>query len=313
MRVNFRTCGNCDAPLTGPYCAQCGQHAHESARSLGVLFHDAWHLITHLDGRFWSTLSTLMTQPGRLTLDYFAEHRARYLPPFRLYFVLSLLFFGLASVIEHLNPAAAGAHRTLTPAELAEIRAELQQAGVAAPALEHHLKATDAGVDIDFGPEDCERLQLPWLQAAVRAACKRQIADSGRSMVHAFSAYIPRMMFVFLPLVALVMVPLYWARHYYVEHLVFFLHTHAALFVAMMLELLLGLLAHALSWLAPLASAGGIAVSCYALWYIYRSMRRYYGEGRAATLGKLAVVSLSYLTFLGIMVGATLLFSALTA
>ncbi len=311
--MSSTTCGNCDAPLTGPYCAHCGQHAHESARSLGALFHDAWHLITHVDGRLWTTLATLLTQPGRLTRDYFAGRRARHLPPFRLYFVLSLLFFGLASVSEHLHPSGAIAHRDLTPADVAGIRADLQQAGAAAPAIARHLHATDSGIDVDVGPATCDRLQLRWLQAEVRAACRRQIADSGKSMAHAFRSYIPKMMFVFLPLVALVMVPLYWTSHYYVEHLVFFLHTHAALFLAMMLDMLLELLSHALAWLNALAALGGIALSCYAVWYVYRSMRRFYGEGRAATLGKLAVISLSYLTFLAVMMAATLLISALTA
>jgi hypothetical protein len=129
------TCGNCNAPLTGPYCAQCGQHAHESARSLGALFHDAWHVVTHLDGRFWSTLRLLLLRPGQLTLEYFAERRARYVPPVRLYFVISIAFFitffGLSSPTRHGAPAAAatgsGAQQPLA-AELGGIKAEIKQA-----------------------------------------------------------------------------------------------------------------------------------------------------------------------------------------
>src|ERR1700722_7637243 len=97
--VHNASCLNCSAALVGPYCAQCGQHAHESARSLHVLFHDAWHLITHLDGRVWHTLVALLIRPGRLTREYFADHRARYVPPFRLYFVISVAFFGLGSLV----------------------------------------------------------------------------------------------------------------------------------------------------------------------------------------------------------------------
>ncbi|HTC52494.1 MAG TPA: DUF3667 domain-containing protein [Steroidobacteraceae bacterium] len=89
---------NCSAALSGPYCAQCGQHAHESARSLHVLFHDAWHLITHLDGRVWHTPVALLLRPGFLTREYFADHRARFVPPFRLCFVISGAFFGRCSL-----------------------------------------------------------------------------------------------------------------------------------------------------------------------------------------------------------------------
>lgn len=91
-------CANCAARLYGHYCAQCGQHAHESARSLGTLLHDAWHVFTHIDGRFWQTLRRLAFSPGHLTREYFAERRARYILPFRLYIVISLIFFGLASL-----------------------------------------------------------------------------------------------------------------------------------------------------------------------------------------------------------------------
>ena len=65
-RVSCASCGNCNAPLTGPYCAQCGQHAHQSARSLSVVLHDGWDLLTHLDGRFWSTLRRLLSQVDRI-------------------------------------------------------------------------------------------------------------------------------------------------------------------------------------------------------------------------------------------------------
>ncbi|MBS0396399.1 MAG: DUF3667 domain-containing protein, partial [Proteobacteria bacterium] len=98
------TCRNCDAPLTGPYCAQCGQHVHDSARSVGALLHEGWHVLTHVDGRFWATLRLLMARPGQLTLEYFAERRARYAPPVRLYLVISIVFFGLNSLTGHFQP-----------------------------------------------------------------------------------------------------------------------------------------------------------------------------------------------------------------
>ncbi len=57
----------------GPYCFDCGQHRH-SARSISALFEDAWHVATHIDGRFWQTLYILLFKPGKLTKEYFAGH-----------------------------------------------------------------------------------------------------------------------------------------------------------------------------------------------------------------------------------------------
>ena len=60
-------------------------------------------MITHVDGRFWSTLWLLLVRPGQLTLEYFAERRARFVPPVRLYLVISIVFFGLASLTSGLR------------------------------------------------------------------------------------------------------------------------------------------------------------------------------------------------------------------
>jgi hypothetical protein len=309
-------CGNCAAPLSGPYCAQCGQHAHESARSLKVLLHDALDLVTHMDGRFWYTIRTLLLQPGQLTVDYFAERRARYISPLRLYFVLSIVFFALAAANSNLpTKAAASGQPPLSASDAADLRDLQNQLHQAAPAIADNIKTT-AGVDMNLDADDCSKIDLrwPWLRDRLRGACQRQIADNGKSAAHAFGSYVPKMMFVFLPLMALIMVPLYrHPRRFYVEHLVFFLHTHAALFLVMIGDLLLSMAAGRLPHLTALSTAGNLAAGCYALWYVYRAMRRYYDDRRALTLAKLAVVSIAYQVFLAIMVMATLLLSALTA
>jgi hypothetical protein len=284
-------CGNCAAPLTGPYCAQCGQHAGESARSLGAVLHDGWHLFVHVDGRFWSTLWTLLAKPGQLTLDYFADRRARYVSPVRLYFVISIAFFAL----------------TATNSDLPS-----KSAADTAP-------AASAAANPNPDSSECDNIELrsPWLQARLRDACRRQIADNGKSAARAFGSYIPKMMFLFLPLVALTMLPLYRRpRHYYVEHVVFLLHIQAALFLVMIGDTLVSLATH---WLPRWRGVGSIvgfaaaAAAGYAIWCTYRAMRRYYGERRAPTLVKLAIVGIAYQVFLVLMVAATLLLSALTA
>jgi hypothetical protein len=201
-----------------------------------------------------------------------------------LYLVLSIAFFALTAA--NANPKAT----VVTPGQ--------------------------GSVDVAIDASDCAKIDLDWtwLQGRLRTACQRQIADNGKSAAHAFGSYVPKMMFIFLPLMALVMMPLYLApRHYYVEHLVFFLHAHAALFLVMIGDMLLGMLAHRVRHLGALASAGDLAAACYAVGYVYLAMRRYYGNGRALTLAKLAVVGVAYQVFLAIMVGATLLLSALTA
>ena len=89
-------CLNCGATLRGQYCGNCGQRARSRLISLWELVSDAFGDLFELDSRLWQTLIPLLVRPGRLTADYLAGRRARYMPPFRMYLVLSLVFFLVA-------------------------------------------------------------------------------------------------------------------------------------------------------------------------------------------------------------------------
>ena len=63
-----------------------------------------------------------------------------------------------------------------------------------------------------------------------------------------------------------------------------------------------------LSWLD---SASRFLVLLYALWYPYRSMRRYYAQGRAITAFKYALIASGYLVCLAFTLVGTALVTAL--
>jgi hypothetical protein len=281
-----RLCRNCESPLGGAYCSACGQAAHESARSLETLFHDAWNDLTSLDGRLWRTLGALAFRPGLLTSEYLRDRRAQYLPPFRLYLVLSLLFFALQAV------AARASHRPAVT---------LETSGQGAVALDRACSslATTGG----------ERLG-----SALVAGCKNAMADGGRTLGHAFLENVPKTFFLFLPLVALVLFGLFGrARRYYVEHLVLVLHMQAAMFllasfaVAVAAARRWGGLAETLENVAAAGLCG------YGAWYAFRSLRTVYGEGRGATIAKFAVLGLAYVILLVVTLAGTVLVSLLYA
>lgn len=387
-RPATEACANCNEPLLGHYCYECGQHARESARSLGTLFHDAWHVLTHVDGRFWQTLRRLAFSPGFLTNEYFAERRARYIPPFRLYLILSLVFFGLTSVssvfddspikVDTNSKAASKAELQKDAAEIARAKAELAKKGtvpaaVAQAALsraEERLqtkldaaaakeaaddakaagaatpvasgaaptgaaakapapkKAAAAGDDDErtgsknngmfFDAEQCTHLTMSpsWLERAVgpamKASCLRASRDGGKSLMHAIGANIPKMMFVFLPLIAAVMLLLYWfPRRYYVEHLVFYLHVHAGLYLLFSALMVLGIftsLVPAIDWLT---SVGGLAAFFFVPWYVWRAMRVHYRNGRLLTFAKACVIFVAYVTCLSLTLLGTAVITAL--
>lgn len=289
-----RECANCGATLLGAYCHSCGQHSHESARSTAALFNDAWHIATHVDSRFWQTLYILLCKPGKLTREYFAEHRARYLPPVRLYLVLSVLFFAFGLATPHkfyaVSTGTGGAPKvTEVPAAKAE--------------------------GFLFNVTNCDKIttSITWLQTALRQSCARNIESHGELVKHAFIANIPKMMFLFVPMMALVMLTLYWwPRRYYVEHLVFFLHNHAAIFLLLLIQTLLVWCTATFGWRFFRGWVIAI-VTCYTIWYVYRAMRVFYGQGRLLTFTKLCVVGMAYLIGFSMTLLATLLVSAIIA
>jgi len=87
------SCLNCGTALTGQYCGECGQRARSRLISIWELIQEAFGDLLELDSRLWRTLIPLAIRPGRLTRDYLKGRRARFMPPFRTYLVLSIVFF----------------------------------------------------------------------------------------------------------------------------------------------------------------------------------------------------------------------------
>jgi Protein of unknown function (DUF3667) len=242
------------------------------------LFHDGWHSLTHLDGRFWRTLWLLLAKPGEVSRQFVANRRASFLPPFRLYLVVSLLFFGVLGI-------------------------------------SHHDDVINISISESERASVCDNMQtnLDSMAGRLRATCQKIMADGGASLRSMFLASLPRAMFLFLPLIAAGMLLLYWRpRRWYVEHLVFFLHNHSAAFLIGSFTMLLQLASRAWPVLQPGVSLVGFAVLLWLVIYLYLAMRRFYGQGRVRTMAKLAVIGLFYAISLTLMIAFTALFSALT-
>src|SRR6266850_4374616 len=92
-------CENCGAPLTGEFCSKCGQHAIDYRRSLFRVLIDAADSFFNWDTKFLKSIGLLLVRPWKLTNDFNAGRRARYVHPLRLYLLASIAFFLLARTI----------------------------------------------------------------------------------------------------------------------------------------------------------------------------------------------------------------------
>ena len=86
-------CRNCQAPLTGEYCGECGQRNVDLERPIWNLVRDVVKETFEVDGRAWLTVKTLFRHPGMLTSEFLAGRRRTYTSPLRLYLVTSISFF----------------------------------------------------------------------------------------------------------------------------------------------------------------------------------------------------------------------------
>lgn len=89
-------CLNCAAPLSGPFCAGCGQKAAPPDPTFHQFLHELTHETLHVDGRVFRSMRLLFTRPGFLTRELLHGRRASYLTPMRLYLIFSVLYFVLA-------------------------------------------------------------------------------------------------------------------------------------------------------------------------------------------------------------------------
>jgi hypothetical protein len=123
-RPPITQCENCGAQLDGHWCAKCGQPAIDYRRSFRHVIADLLNEFLNWDSKFFATIALLLVRPWKLTNDFLAGHRVRYVHPLRLYLLASILFFFAASYgikSAHLQPI------DLSPSTRAEIRSELEQ------------------------------------------------------------------------------------------------------------------------------------------------------------------------------------------
>lgn len=274
-------CANCGAAVTGKYCSNCGQRFEHEIHSVLHFTREATEDLTHADSRLWSTILALCFKPGFLTREFLSGRRVRYLPPLRLYLVLSVLFFLILSFSHHqprivsIRSGSGATSVVLTPPK----EAFAAKPGETAQQRDERICKPDYD-----GP--ARSIVLP----ALARACRKFVADGGRTASAAFLHNLPRALFVLLPALALIMKAMYRRpRHYYVEHLLFFLHNHAFGFLVFaLLFLITPFLPPALgTWLT-------VGVWLYVPYYLFVSLRQVYGQGRWLTFAKLVVLSFTY-------------------
>jgi hypothetical protein len=281
------------------------------------------------------TIGALLFRPGHLTAEYVQGRIMRYVPPFRLYLVTSVLFFILLPVVADVNRiadevaseteqddareraqdsariAAQTARADSARARVAAVRrGEVPEGEAVAPPLPPVPPKPDSGkIDLNLAISDTTKVP-GWLKPLNRRLQRTEARLEGmpprealRTVLAAMEENAPKGVFLMMPLFAFILKLLYVRRkRFYVEHFVFALHVHAMAFV--------------LFTVGMLASSDTPLRGLLALWmtlYVFLAMKKVYGQGIIRTFLKFCALGGAYMIF-GLMVGgaATIVFAALS-
>jgi len=332
-------CLNCGTLLTGQYCGNCGQRARSRLISIWELLRDAFGDLLEIDSKIWQTLVPLAIRPGRLTSDYLRGRRARFMPPFRTYLVLSLLFF----LVAFFDPQdqlgilfEPSAETTTEQAENEEtvrdevLRELIDEGIVVNGAVDEPIDGDETDglsitvdgekIDTQCDLEDFDPADMPaWLakrltKERLQIMCERMTAEDGQGLkgfLDKLRENVPAGLFILLPLMALVLNILYpLSKRYYVEHLLFVVHYHAFIFLALIFEILYLRLAELLKFPETITTILVMAISIYIAVYLFKSMRRVYGQGRWVTVVKYILLLFAYVVGLALIMGSAAIFAA---
>lgn len=373
-------CANCETQLQGPVCHVCGQLADSYHRPVRGLLGELFEGLFALDGRVVRTIPNLLARPGRITRDYLKGRRARYMPPFRLYIIASLIFFLLVPGLDQLGEGAsvgadvsdavsqagprgqvvrdrleAELQASVSAGEMTEDQAAQTMAALTGLGLpprdrsapeagedgavdEGELKQPDASsadaVDAEAGASDVaeeeptargaawigpdaeqmrrffapEDFGEPAPNSVWPLSIRRHVGDrlaavseDPQGWLEATADWVPRIMFVMVPVYALLLSLVYaWRRRFFFyDHLIVSMHFHSALFLTMSAGLLIGT-----SWTV-------FALLVYSNIYLYRINRVVYARGRVSSVLRTLTLDFLYSIVLSFGFIAVLLLGAI--
>jgi hypothetical protein len=346
MKKHYRhenDCLNCGTVLEGKYCHNCGQENLQIKESFGHMMNHAISDYFHFDHQFFHTLKPLLFKPGYLTNEYMAGKRTQYLHPVKMYIFISLVYFVLLFQSGHETvkrervvnkPVSTKAaldsvnRKIAADPELSKIQKEQIQkvtkygAGLITVTSDDK-ESTKKGIfsikDTSYEQYLSKQQLLPrenqdnliTRQIKKRAIIyKQKYGERAKEVFfEEFKHNIPKMMFLMLPLFALILkVNFSRSRKFYVEHLIYTFHLHCFLFIFLTFIMLLELLIPA-GWV--ISDWINFFATVYIAWYIYKSLRVVYHSSGFRTVTKIIGISITYFVVFVVCLSTVLIITGL--
>ena len=299
MNGSAQQCDNCYTPLQGDFCHQCGQEKKSYIRNVSGVVTEFFGEFSNWDARVWRTLVPLWFRPGYLSRRYVDGHRVPYVPPLRLYLFTSIIaFLILARLLPDttVNKAVPEVSAAQEQKIWSDVITEVQQD------LEQDQQQTPFDSKISFLSDPAQQEFDAKLDA---------IIANPKLAINKFFSLAPQMMFLLLPLFALLLKLLYIrSNRYYMEHLIVALHSHSFILQFSVLYLALQALAGSISlpWLLTVIDWLATAILIWIPTYLLLCQKSYYQQRWGKTVLKFWLTSSLYnVLFMSAVMGLIIL------
>jgi hypothetical protein len=265
MKDKNTICPNCEKEFDKDFdfCPHCGQRNKKLELQLKYFINDFLSGTFNLDSKILRTLNLLIFYPGKLSKVFLAGKRASYVPPVRLYLIISLVYFTLLSFIgtdisetkndekEELqsDTTAIQANESVNDSLISEPidSSDIQQA-VLIDNGDDNVVVTLDNLDKLFENEGDSALikglegRAKWKKFINTQLKKLGTKEGRQDFKELLRKYISIGMFVLMPITALIFGLLFYRKTYYIQHLVFVLHLQSLMFIIFIFFNLLALI-----------------------------------------------------------------------
>lgn len=298
------SCFNCKNNLQSSdlFCSHCGQKRGNQRHSFWSLIHDFLSDFFNWDSKFIRSIVPLAIKPGKLTNEFILGRRIRYVPPIRLYVFLSFIYFFIISITGNqqklFESDAAGnsiasfdisdGDSTITTSifdlqvleetdliELQNFKDSIYYN------LKNNLDTTQynkwksillgwsllsKGVESDEIIDSLGITNIFEQQVIIQS---QKLKDNPKNYANNAIKNISILLFVLMPIFALILKLLYVRRNFfYTEHLIFSFHAHAFMFLVLLAILFVSKV--------PLLT---VLLILYIWVYLFFALKRVYKQG----------------------------------